>query len=148
MKVILKQDVNKIGSKGEVLDVSDGYGRNFLIVRGLAEEATEGKIRELQEVQKTQKVKDDKKKKIALDTQKKIGGKIVRIKVNAGDGGKLFGSVTTAQVADAVLAEFNVTVDKRDIKLDESIKQVGSYPFKIKLFPGVEATMSLKVETE
>lgn len=147
MKVILKQDVNKIGSKGDVLEVSDGYGRNFLIVRGLAEEATAGKIRELQESQKAQKLKDDKKLKIAEETKKKIGGKVVKIKVTAGDGGKLFGSVTTAQVADAVLSQFNVSVDKRDIKLDESIKQVGIYPFKVKLFPGVEAELTLKVET-
>lgn len=148
MKVILKQDVNKIGRKGELLEVADGYGRNFLIARGLAEEATAGKIREAQELEKTQKLKDDKRIKLAEETKKKIGGKVIKIKVNAGDGGKLFGSVTSAQVADAVSSQFGVTVDKKDLKLDESIKQAGDYPFKVRLCTGIEAELTLKVETE
>lgn len=148
MKVILKQDVNKIGLKGELLDVSDGYGHNFLIARGLAEEATAGKIREHQEKQKSQKLKDDKKLKLAEDTKKKICGKVIKMKVKAGEGGKLFGSVTSSQMADAVLSQFGVSVDKKDIKLDESIKQAGNYNFKIKLHPGVDAELTLKVETE
>ncbi|MDO5562076.1 MAG: 50S ribosomal protein L9 [Synergistaceae bacterium] len=148
MKVILKQDVSKVGRRGEIIEVSDGYGRNFLIARGLAEEATSGKVRENQEMKKTQKVKDDKKTAAAEASKKKIGGKIVSIKVNAGDGGKLFGSVTTAQIADAVTAAYGVPVDKKDIKIDEQIKQAGTYPFKIRLHIGVEADMTLKVETE
>jgi len=129
MKVILKQDVNKIGKKGELLEVADGYGRNFLIARGLADEATEGKVRELQQMQKTQKIKDDKKLKIAEEARKKLGGKVVRIKVNTGEGGKLFGSVTTAQIAEALAIQFSV-------------------PVKAKLYTGVEAEMTLKVEPE
>ena len=148
MKVILKQDVNKIGRKGELLEVSDGYGRNYLIGRGLAEEATPGKIREHQELQKTQKLKDDKKVKAAEDTKKKLGGKVVTIKVNAGEGGKLFGSVTTAQIADAVASAYSADIDKKDIKIDDAVKQAGTFPFKIKLYPGIEAEMTLKVETE
>ena len=148
MKVILKQDVNKLGRKGELLEVSDGYGRNYLIGRGLAEEATAGKIREHQELQKTQKLKDDKKVKAAEDTKKKLGGKVVTIKVNAGEGGKLFGSVTTAQIADAVASAYSADIDKKDIKIDDAVKQAGTFPFKIKLYPGIEAEMTLKVETE
>ena len=75
MKVILKQDVNKIGKKGELLEVADGYGRNYLIARGLAEEATEGRIRELQQMQMTQKIKDDKKLKIAEESKKSLAAK-------------------------------------------------------------------------
>ena len=75
MKVILKQDVNKIGKKDDLLEVADGYGRNFLIARGLAEEATEGKVRELQQMQKTQKIKDDKKLKIAEEARKNLEAK-------------------------------------------------------------------------
>jgi len=148
MKVILKQDVNKIGKKGELLEVADGYGRNFLIARGLADEATEGKVRELQQMQKTQKIKDDKKLKIAEETRKKLGGKVVRIKVNTGEGGKLFGSVTTAQIAEALVGQFGVTVDKKDLKIEETVKQIGEYRFKAKLYTGVEAEMSLKVESD
>ena len=148
MKVILKQDVGKVGAKGELIEVSDGYGRNFLIGRGLAEEATPGRVREYEEQQKTQKLRDEKRLKLAEETKKKICGKIVSIKVNAGEGGKLFGSVTAAQVADAVNAKYKAGVDKKDVKLDDSIKQAGAYPFRIRLCTGVEAEMSLKVETE
>ncbi|MCD7951612.1 MAG: 50S ribosomal protein L9 [Synergistaceae bacterium] len=148
MKVILKQDVAKVGKKGELIEVSDGYGRNFLIGRGLAEEATAGRMREYQEYQKTQKARDDKRQKAAEDMKKKLGGKLVSVKVSAGEGGKLFGSVTSAQVAEALSAQFMVNIDKKDIKLDESIKQAGSHTFRIKLYPGIEAEMTLKVETE
>lgn len=148
MKVILKKDVSKVGKCGELIDVSDGYGRNFLVGRGLAEEATPGKVREYQEKQKTQKVKDDKRQKAAEELKKKLGGKMVSVKVSAGEGGKLFGSVTSAQVADAVTSQYDAAVDKKDVKLDDSIKQVGSFAFRIKLYPGIEAEMTLKVENE
>lgn len=148
MKVILKQDVSKIGKKGELLEVSDGYGRNFLVARGLAVEATAGKVRELEEQQKTQKLKDDKKIKMAEDAKKKLGGKVVKIKVNAGESGKLFGSITSAQIAEAVSSQYGTAVDKKDVKLDEAVKQAGDYPFKIKLYTGIDAELTLKVETE
>lgn len=147
MKVILKQDVTKVGKKGELLEVSDGYGRNFLIGRGVAEEATPGKIREYEEMKKTQKVRDDKKLKNAEELKKKLSGKLVVVKVSAGEGGKLFGSVTTAQVTEALNNAYGTTVDKKDVRLDDAVKQAGSYSFRIRLHPGVEAEMSLKVET-
>jgi len=148
MKVILKQDVNKIGKKGELLEVADGYGRNYLIARGLAEEATEGRIRELQHMQMTQKIKDDKKLKIAEESKKKLGGKVVKIKVNTGEGGKLFGSVTNAQIADALTSQYGVPVDKKDLKMEDTVKQTGEYKFKVRLYTGVDAEMILKVESE
>lgn len=148
MKVILKKDISKIGSKGELLEVSDGYGRNYLIARGLAEEATEGKLRELEEKRKNQKIKEDKKLTLALDSKKKLGGKVVVIKVSAGESGKLFGSVTTAQVAEAIAAQYGVATDKKDIRLDEAVKQAGNFPVKIKLYTGVEAELTLKVEAQ
>ena len=148
MKIILKQDVAKVGKKGELIEVADGYGRNFLIGRGLADEATPGKIREYQENQKTRKAKDDKRQKAAADLKKSLSGKVVTVKASAGEGGKLFGSVTSAQVAEALAAQFGSTVDKKDIKLDDSVKQAGNFSFKIKLYPGIEAEMTLKVETE
>lgn len=146
MKVILKQDVNKIGRKGELLEVADGYGRNYLIARGLAAEATEGRLRELTEKQKTKKVREDKKLSSAQEAKKKLGGKVILIKVNTGEGGRLFGSVTTAQIAEAVAAQYGVVVDKKDIKLESPVKQAGDYQVKIKLYTGVEAELSLKVE--
>lgn len=148
MKVILKQDVSKIGRKGELLEVSDGYGRNYLVARGLAEEATAGKVRELEEQKKTQRVKEDKKLTAAQEAKKKLSGKAVTVQVNAGEGGRLFGSVTTAQIAEAILAKHGVAVDKKDIKLDDQVKQAGDYPVKVRLYSGVEAELTLKVEAK
>jgi len=148
MKVILKQDVKKIGKKGELHEVADGYGRNFLVARGLAEEATAGKMRELAEKNKTAKVKDDRARASAEEAKKKLGGKVVVLKAKAGEGGKLFGSVTTADVAAAILAQFAVSADKKDIKAEEAIKQLGDYKLKVKLYNGVETELTLRVEGE
>lgn len=148
MKVILKKDVSKLGLKGEIHEVADGYGRNFLIARGLAEEATAGKIRENQERKKNKEQKIDKKLNLAEDLKKKIAGKVVCIKASSGDGEKLFGSVTSAQISDEINSSYGVLVDKKDIKLDDAVRQIGSYPFKVRLYTGVEADMTLKVETE
>ena len=148
MKVILKQDVNKIGKKGDLIEVAAGYGRNFLIARGLAEEATDSRVKALHQAQKTQKVKDDKKLKIAEEARKKLGGKVIKIKVSTGEGGKLFGSVTTAQIAETIGTQFLVPIDKKDLKIEETVKQTGEYQFKVKLYTGVEAEMTLKVESE
>jgi len=148
MKVLLQKDVDNLGYAGEVHNVADGYGRNYLIARGLAEEATEGRIRELQQMQMTQKIKDDKKLKIAEESKKKLGGKVVKIKVNTGEGGKLFGSVTNAQIADALTSQYGVPVDKKDLKMEDTVKQTGEYKFKVRLYTGVDAEMILKVESE
>ena len=148
MKVILKQDVKKVGLKGEILEVSDGYARNYLIARGLAEEATSSRIRENKELKKTQKEKDNKRLNLAKEAREKIEGKTVLIKSSSGDGEKLFGSVTSAQIAEKINLTYDMEVDKKDVKLEETVRQVGSYPFKIRLYANVEANMTLKVETE
>ena len=146
MKVILTQDVNKVGSKGELIEVSDGYGRNFLIKKGLALEATGGKIREWEESQRSKKNREAKLEQAAVEIRKKIGGKRVTVTMNAGEEGRLFGSVTTSQVADALRAQLGVEVDKHDIRLGDPVKQVGMHQFRIKLYTGVEAELTLEVK--
>lgn len=148
MKVILKQDVKALGKKGELHEVADGYGRNFLIARGLAEEATSGKVRELEEKNKNAKVKNDRAKAAAEDAKKKVNGKVVTLKAKAGEGGKLFGSATATDIAAAIFAQYGVDVDKKEIKTDEAVKMLGDYKIKAKLYNGVEAEMTLKVEGE
>ena len=101
VKVILKEDVSKIGKKGQLLDVSDGYARNYLLPRGLAEEATEGRQKEWENLKKGETLKADKAEKAAYETRKSIQGKQVTLKASAGESGKLFGSVTTAMIAQA-----------------------------------------------
>lgn len=145
MQVILKADVNKIGRAGELLTVSDGYARNFLLPRGLAEEATAGKIADLKERQKHQKAKEEKLRQEAEVKRQELQGRVVRIEATAGENGKLFGSITAAQIAEALEAQYSVKVDKRDVKTSETVKQPGNHPFTLKLHSGVAADMVLSV---
>jgi large subunit ribosomal protein L9 len=146
MQVILKKDVNKIGKAGQLLDVSDGYARNFLFPRNLAEEATAGKIADLNARQESRKAKEDKEKQAAEEYKKQLQGKTIRITASAGENGKLFGSVTTAQIAEALEAQHMIKVDKRDIKLAEPVKQPGNHAVSIRLYAGVQADITLAVE--
>lgn len=146
MKVIMLQNVNKIGKKDEVLEVSDGYARNYLLPKGLAEEASAGKMKLLNEARKAKKTKEDRLEVQAKEQARTIGGKRVTVKVNAGEGGRLFGTVTAQQLADAVSSQLGVEVDKRDIKFD-GVKQLGVHPIKIRLYTGVEAELTVSVET-
>lgn len=148
MRVILTQDVNKVGKKGELVEVSDGYARNFLFKKSLAQEGTPAKIKEWENQQRARQAKEAKAEQGAIEVKKKIGGKKVVVKMSSGEEGKLFGSVTSQQVSNAIEAQLSVTVDKKDIKLDETIKQLGMYPFKIRLYTGVEAELTLSVEAE
>ena len=146
MKVILKSDVNKLGKAGALLDVSDGYARNFLLPKNLAIEATPGKISEWKTEQARLKAKDAKLHAEALELQKKLQSKAVNISGKAGDNGKLFGSITPAQIAEALDAQHGLKdFDKRNIKLDEVVKQPGNFKFALKLYPGVQADMTLVV---
>ena len=148
MQVILKKDVNKVGKAGQLLDVSDGYARNFLFPRDLAEEATSGKIADLKMRQQHQKAKEDKEKQAAEEEKKRLQGKVVRVGASAGENGKLFGSITTAQVAEALEAQHQIKVDKRDVKLADPVKQPGNHAVSIRLYSGVQADMTLLVEIQ
>ena len=148
MQVILKKDVSKIGKAGQLLEVSDGYARNFLLPRGLAEEATAGKVADLNMRQQNRKAKEDKEKQAAEEQKKLLQDKVIRVAASAGESGKLFGSITAAQVAEALEAQHMIKVDKRDIKLPEPVKQSGSHAVSIRLYSGVQADMSLVVEIQ
>ena len=146
MKVILKSDVNKLGKSGALIEVSDGYARNFLLPKNLAIEATPGKISEWKAEQARLKAKDEKLHAEALELQKKLQGRSVTITGKAGDNGKLFGSITATQIAEALESQHGLkNFDKRDIKLDEVIKNAGDFKFSIKLYSGVQADMIVSV---
>ncbi len=146
MKVILKSDVNKLGKSGALIEVSDGYARNFLLPKNLAIEATPGKISEWKAEQARLKAKDEKLHAEALELQKKLQGRSVTITGKAGDNGKLFGSITATQIAEALESQHGLkNFDKRDIKLDDVIKNAGDFKFSVKLYPGVQADMIVSV---
>ncbi|ADH61923.1 ribosomal protein L9 [Thermoanaerobacter mathranii subsp. mathranii str. A3] len=147
MKVILVKDVKNIGKAGEIVNVSDGYGRNYLLPRGLAIEATESNIKVLNEKKKA----EEKKRQQELEEAKKLAQDLSNIslvlKVKAGENGKLFGSVTSKDVEKA-LKEKGFDIDKKKISFDESIKTTGTYYVDIKLYQGVTAKMKVDVVAE
>lgn len=143
MKVLLKNDVPKIGRKGELLEVKEGYARNFLIPNGLAVEATGGTIKQYEEDKKAQERRKTKEKEDAQALAAKIKGTTLILRHKAGEEGRLFGSITSAEVAEA-LHQKGFQIDKKQIVLDEPIRLVGSHEVKIKLH--TEVTASLHVE--
>lgn len=143
MKVILQQEVKKAGKKGDILEVSEGYARNFLLPKGLALEATAANLNML----KQQKEADAAKQKKLLEEAKALGEKIkavtVTIKVKTGEGGRMFGSVTAKDVADALDQQRKLALDKRKIELKDAIKSLGEYTVPVRVY--AEITVDLKV---
>ncbi|MBM7560962.1 50S ribosomal protein L9 [Fusibacter tunisiensis] len=145
MKVILLKDVKGTGKKGDILNASDGHARNFLIPRGLAKEATDGNVKEMEHHNATQK----KRQQEALDEAKALAERLnqisVQFKTKAGEGGRLFGSITSKDIAEALKKEHNLDIDKKKIGLDQPIRSLGTTKVQIKVYPKVSATISVQV---
>lgn len=148
MKVILKQDLRGVGAAGEIHDVADGYGRNFLLPRGIAVEATSGNIAQAER----QRAAQAKRAAVALAEAKelaaKLEGKPVVVAAKAGESGKLFGAVTNAQVAEAVASSLGIELDRHKIELDEPIKAAGDHEVTARLSQGVNAKLIVRVVAE
>lgn len=144
MKVILKQDVKGLGKKGELVQASDGYVRNFLFPRGLAMEANSQAMNELKNREDSARYHQEMSQKAAKETADKLEGKTLTLKARAGQSGKLFGSVTTKEVAEELKKQFAVDVDKRKISMAD-IKAYGSYTAEIKLYQGITAKLTVSV---
>ncbi len=144
MKVILKQDVKGHGKKGELVQVSDGYARNFLLPRGLAVEADAQAMNDLRNKEAAQKHHLAVEKQEAEAAANTLSGKTVKIKARAGQGGKLFGSVTTKEVAEAIKEQFSITIDKRKISMND-VKAFGSYEAELKFTQGVTTKITVVV---
>ena len=145
MKVILLQDVKGKGKKGQMLEVSDGYARNFMLPKKLAIEATADAINTMRMNDKATQERIAREKAEALDTANKLRAMTVVVKAKGGGAGRLFGSVTNAEIADA-LAKQGVKLDKRKIVLNETIKNVGTYTATCKLGYEITAPLSVKIE--
>lgn len=148
MKVILLSDVKGTGKKGEVIEVSDGHGRNFLIPKGLAKAATDATIREQAHIKASQA---DKKSRELADAQaqgRHIETLTVQLKGKAGEGGKLFGSLSSKDIAEGLEKQHGVILDKRKIQLEHAIKEKGEKIVEIKLYPGVSCKLKVNVTTE
>lgn len=145
MKIILLQEVKKLGKKGEVLEVSEGYARNYLLPHKLAIEATAVNVNSAQqqkaaEARKTQRLLDEARLSAA-----QLSKLSVTVAVKTGEGGRLFGSVTSKDVADAMLEQHQIELDKRKIELKDALKALGTYPVTIKLHPEVSAQIEVQV---
>lgn len=145
MKVILLQDVKGSGKKGELVTVSDGYARNFLLPRNLAKEANAQAMNEYNNAEQAKQFKIDSAIKAANDAKDKIEGKPVKIMAKAGKAGKLFGSVTAKEVSDELSTKFGVKVDKRKITINGDIKSFGTFQAEVKLYTGITATVNIVV---
>ena len=148
MKVILLKDVKGSGKAGDTLNVADGYARNFLLAKGLAVEANAKNLNELAGKKASAQHKLDVEKAENENTAAEIGGKEVVIKAKAGQGGKLFGAVTSANVADAIKDQLGRTVDKKKISLSADIKSFGEYTATVKMTQGVSCTVKVRVVEE
>lgn len=144
MKVILTQDVKGSGKKGEMINAADGYARNFLLPKGLAIEANNQAIGEMKAKEASVQHKIQVEKEAAMACAKQLEGKTVKLTAKAGSNGKLFGSVTTKEIADAINKQFGASVDKKKIQVNE-IKAFGSYTAEIKLYTGISAKMTVEV---
>ncbi len=144
MDVILKADVKGLGKKGEKVKASDGYARNFLFPKGLAVEANAQSLTELRNREQSNQHKIDVEVANANESKAKLQGNIVRMTAKAGNNGKLFGSVTSKEVAAEIEKQFKVKVDKRKISMDD-IKNFGSYKIEVKLYTNIVAEMTVMV---
>lgn len=147
MEVVLKSDVKGLGKKSEKVNVSDGYARNFLFPRGLAAEANAQTLSEMKNKQSSEQFKADEELKAAKENSEKINNKTVVLKAKGGKNGKLFGSVTSKEIAVVVSKQFGVSVDKRKISVDD-IKAFGTYNAQVRLHPKVTAAFKVQVVEE
>lgn len=145
MKIILLQDEKKLGKKGDIIEASEGYARNYILPKKIGVEATPKNMNDL----KLQKANDDKKAKEILDAAKALAAdlenKQVVVKIKAGEGGKTFGSVSTKEIASAFKEQHNLDIDKKKIQLTDSIKTFGTVEVPVKLHPQVTGKLTVKV---
>ena len=145
MKVILLQDVKSLGKKGELVEASDGYARNYLLPRKIAREANAQAMNEYKNAENSKNFKIATQKAQAEHQKKMLEGKKFVMTAKAGQGGRLFGSITAKQVAEEIKKQYNIVVDKRKVVLDCDIKEFGTYKAEVKLYTGISANIDVQV---
>lgn len=145
MKVILADDVDKLGRKGDVVTVKSGYARNFLLPNGLALAATKGGLRQAEQMQKARAEAEERTKEEAAAKVAKLGAHPVYISARAGEEGRLFGSVTASDVARAIEEQLDEAVDRRHIRLEEAIRSLGTHQVEVHLHEEVNALVAVEV---
>ena len=148
MKVILKADIKGVGKKDEVINASDGYARNFLFPKNLAVEANKENMSKLKAKQDSAKYQKNQEKEEAMKIADKLSKILLKIKVKAGENGKIFGGVSSKDIAQELSKQYGIEVDKKKIDLKETIKTLGVHNIEIKLFEGVVGKLRIDVISE
>lgn len=148
MKIVLMQDVPNLGKAGEIKEVADGYGRNYLLPRGFAALATKGLIKQAQERAESQRKRDFKARADAEALGQRLNGQTLRFEVRVGELDRLYGSITNVDIAEKVQQQLGIEVDRRKIELGDPIKRAGVYSVPIRLGTNVEARLNVVVEGE
>ncbi len=147
MKVILLQDVREMGKKDDIVNVSDGYARNFLFPRKLAAEATESAVKVIERKRAAERRHEAEARAAAEQTAAKLKNKVVILKAKCGEKGRLYGSVTAQEVADAIREGYEVEMDKRKVEIREPVRQLGDYEVILHIYPNVNTRMILRVKS-
>jgi len=145
MKVLMRSDLDGVGKKGDLIDVADGYARNFLVPKGFAIQATKGIEDQAASMRRSRDLKDATDRGAAEEVAKTLVPAVITITAKASGEGKLFGSVTAADIVAVIEGRIDHTVDRHDVKLDEPIRSVGTHEVKVKLFHGVEPILTVEV---
>lgn len=145
MKVILLTDVKKVGKKGEIVDVADGYAQNFLIPKRLASPATDGAVKRRRKEMDDQKARLDREKQEAQELAKKLEAEVMTFPVRAGANGKLFGSVASKEIAAFIKKKLKVPIDKKKIHLKKPIKELGKHTVSVKVYPKITASLTVEL---
>ena len=145
MNVILRSDVKGLGKRGDVVSVTDGHARNFLLPKGLAIGASEGAVAQAAAMRKARDNKERASRAAAQEVASRLGAATVSVTAKAGNEGRLFGSITSADLAKAIAAQTGIEVDKRDIEIDAPIRTVGRHSVSVRLFHDVTSTVSVDV---
>jgi large subunit ribosomal protein L9 len=145
MKIVLRADTDNLGKRGDIIDVADGYARNYLLPKGMAIPATAGVEAQAKAMRRSRDLRDAKDREAAEVVARTLVPAVIRIQARSGAGGRLFGSVTVADVADAVSTQTGVTLDRRKMHLDEPIKSLGTHEVPVKLHSDVEFRVTVEV---
>jgi large subunit ribosomal protein L9 len=145
MKIILKQDVANLGDAGDIVEVADGYGNNYLLPRGLAMRATRGAVRDAESIRQARMKREARNREEAQELKERLETDVITIPAKAGEDGTLYGSVGNAAIAEAVHQQTGITVDRRRVPLERPIKQLGEHSIDIRIHPEVTATVRVQV---
>jgi large subunit ribosomal protein L9 len=148
VKVVLRDDIENVGRKGDLIEVADGFARNYLVPRGLAMKASKGVVQQAEAMRRNREAREARDREAAQALADQLTGRRIEVRARAGEGGRLFGSVTNLDIVDAVRAQTGVELDRRDTRLAEPLKELGATDVPVKLHTDVEVTLTVDVVAE